>query len=189
MKKFRILVDMDDVLVDTVGTWVNWLNAVYACHVNYDDLKVWEMQVAYPSLTVKQIRAPLMKDHFWRLVRPLPGAVEYLKKLIDDGHEVFICSASHPFTITPKIKECLLKHFDYLDTTKIIFTYRKQMIDADFLIDDGIHNLIDGPYQGIIMSTPYNEAIKETEYEKDLVRVTSFKEAYEYITEKANEQC
>ena len=108
-----------------------------------------------------------------------------LKKLIDDGHEVFICSASHPFAVTPKIKECLLKYFDYLDTTKLIFIYNKQLIQADFCIDDGIHNLVDAPYKGILISTPYNESINEGEY--DIKRVISFKEAYEFIKECANE--
>jgi len=186
MKKFKILVDMDDTLVNTVSRWVNWLNVVHGLHVDYDELKVWDMQVAYPSLTLKQIRAPLMNEHFWRLVRPLPGAVDALKRLIDDGHDVYICSASHPYTITPKIKECLLKHFDYLDTTKFIFTYEKQKIDADFCIDDGIHNLVNAPYRGILITTPYNRSLKESDYAEDMIRVNTFEEACNFIREQAN---
>lgn len=187
MKKFRILVDMDDVLVSTAKTWIEFLNVNYALNVKYEDLKVWEMQAAYPSLTHDQITAPLKKKEFWKYVRPIPGAVETLKQMIDDGHDVYICSASHPFTVTNKIRECLLKYFDYLDTTKLIFTYNKQMIHADFAIDDGIHNLIDAPYRGILISTPYNKDIREIDYESDMVRVNSLVEAYEFIKEQVNE--
>lgn len=187
MKKFTILVDMDDTLVQTVQTWISWLNVKYDLNVKYEDLKVWEMQAAYPSLTLDQIRAPLMQESFWMKVQPKPDAVEYLKKLMDDGHTVIICSASHPYTITAKIKYCLFKYFDYLQTEQLMFTYKKQIVNADFCIDDGIHNLIDAPYRGILISTPYNEAIKETDYESDMVRVKSFKEAYEFIKEQANE--
>ena len=187
MKKFTILIDMDDTLVETVPMWLKWLNEHYNLDVKYEDLKVWEMQVAYPSLTLDQIRAPLMTELFWMKVQPKPDAVEYLKKVINDGQTVYICSASHPYTLTSKIKYCLFKHFDYLKTEQLIFTYKKQLLNADFCIDDGIHNLIDAPYQGILISTPYNEAFKETEYEEDMVRVNSFKDAYEYIKEQAND--
>lgn len=185
MKKFTILVDMDDTLVETVRTWIHWLNVKHNLSVKYEDIKCWDMQVAFPSLTLDQIRAPLMNEHFWMLVKPKPDAVEYLKKLMDDGHKVIICSASHPYTITAKIKYCLFKYFDYLQTEQLMFTYKKQIVNADFCIDDGIHNLIDAPYRGILISTPYNEAIEETEYEKTIVSVNSFKEAYEYVKEEA----
>lgn len=186
MKKFTILVDMDDTLVKTVPNWLEWLNKKYDLNVKYEDLKVWEMQVAFPSLTWDQIREPLMDETFWIHVQPKPDAVEYLKKLIDDGHNVMVCSASHPYTVTSKIKYCLFKHFNYLQGHQLIFTYNKQLINADFCIDDGIHNLIDAPYRGILISTPYNESIKETDYESDMVRVKSFKEAYEFIKEQSN---
>lgn len=187
MKKFTILVDMDDTLVETVPMWVKWLNEHYNLNVKYEDLKVWEMQVAYPSLTQDQIRAPLMNELFWMRVQPKPDAVYYLKKLIEDGHTIYICSASHPYTLTSKIKYCLFKHFDYLKTEQLIFTYKKQLINADFCIDDGIHNLIDAPYRGILITAPYNKLIKETDYEEDMVRVDNFKAVYYFIKEQADE--
>ena len=187
MKKFTILVDMDDTLVETVRTWTRWLNFKHGLNVKYEDIKVWEMQVAFPSLTADQIRWPLFQEAFWKEVVPKPDTVEYLKKLIDDGHDVYICSASSPSTVTAKTKHCLFKYFDYLNNGQLIFTYNKQLINADFCIDDGIHNLIDAPYRGILISTPYNKAIKETDIEADMVRVNSFREAYLFIKEQADD--
>ena len=186
MKKFTILVDIDDTLVETLQSWIRWLNFKHHLMVKYEDIQVWEMQVAFPSLTRNQIMWPLYQKTFWKEVVPKAGAVEYLKKLIDDGHNVYICSASCPTTISVKVKDCLFKYFDYLKLDQLIFTTNKQLINADFCIDDGIHNLIDAPYRGILISTPYNKLIKETEYEQDMVRVNSFKEAYEFIKEQAN---
>lgn len=187
MKKFTILVDIDDTLVNTVEVWVEWLNIKYNLNVQYKELKVWDMQAAFPSLTLDQIRKPLSNTHFWSLVKPKEGAVEYLKKLMDDGHKVLICSASHPTTILGKVYNCLLKYFTYLDTTQLIFAYDKQLINADFLIDDGIHNLVNAPYRGILITTPYNILINETDYDKNMVRVNNFEEAYNFIEEQANE--
>ena len=186
MKKFTILVDMDDTLVDTVRVWIRWLNFKHNLNVQYKDVRDWDMQVSYPSLTLDEIIWPLFQKSFWMEVVPKPDTVKYLKKLIDDGHIIYICSASSPLTIGDKVKECLLKHFDYLSTSQLIFTCNKQIIKADFCIDDGIHNLIDAPYKGILISTPYNEHFAETNY--DMIRVNSFKEAYEYVKEEA-ERC
>ena len=186
-KKFTILVDMDDTLVDTVRTWVRWLNFKHNLNVQYEDLKVWEMQAAFPSLTVDQIYYPLRQKCFWMEVAPKPFAVEYLKKLIDDGHNIYICSASSPNTIGDKVRECLLKHFDYLRYDQLIFMHNKQLINADFCIDDGIHNLIDAPYKGILVHTPYNYSIDESKY--GLKRVHNWKSIYEYIKECSCESC
>ena len=116
---------------------------------------------------------------------PKPFAVEYLKRFIDDGHKVYICSASSPSTIGNKVKECLFNHFDYLTNDNLIFTYNKQVVNADYCIDDGIHNLIDASYKGILISAPYNESYKGTNYERGMIRVNSLKEAYEYVKKEA----
>ena len=185
MKKFRILVDMDDTLVETVKSWIHWLNVRHGLRVQYEDIKEWDMQVAFPSLTKEQIYWPLYQQCFWTEVAPKPYSVEYLKKLIDDGHQVYICSASSPSTIGFKVKECLFRCFNYLNNSNLIFTYNKQLVNADFCIDDGIHNLMDAPYRGILISTPYNKSINLYEISSNIVRVNSLKEAYEYVKKEA----
>lgn len=93
----------------------------------------------------------------WKKVTPFPGAVKYLKQLIDDGHKVVVVTASHHDTISFKINSVLFKHFPYLTFNDIIVTSQKQLIYGDILIDDAPHNLEGGKYAGILMDAPHNK--------------------------------
>ncbi|MBR0086884.1 MAG: hypothetical protein IJL98_03995, partial [Lachnospiraceae bacterium] len=56
----------------------------------------------------------------------------------------------------------------------VIITFRKQLLQGDILIDDGIHNLEGGSYKKILVTAPYNE-----DYDAEghgMIRVHSWKE-------------
>lgn len=188
MKKFTILVDMDDTLVNTVKTWVNWLNAKHHLNVRYEDITDWNLSIAFPTLTLAQLYEPLGCQDFWKLVTPKHDAQVFLRFLIEDGHNVYIASASHYLTVKYKIHDCLFKHFPYLNHKQLIFINNKQLLNADFLIDDGIHNLTDAKYRGILVTTPYNQHINEKDIELDMIRVTNWEEIYNFIKEQANDE-
>lgn len=186
MKQFTILVDMDDTLVHTVRTWVSWLNAKYNLNVDYDSVVDWDMKLAFPTLTEAQIYEPLACEDFWYLVKPRVDAQVFLKFLMEDGHKIYICSSSHYLTVKYKIHHCLFKHFPYLEHKQLIFIRDKQLLKADFLIDDAIHNLTDGDYQGVMITVPYNKNMDEKAL--NLVRVNNWEEFYNYIKEKADDE-
>lgn len=94
----------------------------------------------------------------WKRVTPLPGAVEYLKRLIDDGHKVVIVTASHQNTVAMKLNNVLFRYFPYLTTSDVIITSQKQLVCGDVMIDDAPHNLVGGNYYGILVTAPHNRA-------------------------------
>ena len=188
MRKFTILVDMDDTLVHTVRTWVAWLNAKHNLNVNYDDIKDWDMKLAFPTLTAEEIYGPLALVDFWQTVPPKHDAQVFLRLLMEEGHKIYICSSSHYLTVKYKIHECLFKYFNYLNPNQLIFLKDKQLLNADFLIDDAIHNLVDASYRGILITTPYNKHVNEKELEPDMVRVNNWEEIYNFIKEQSNDE-
>ena len=99
MKKLTILVDMDDTIENLLSVWVAYLNERYGLRVKTDDVRDWDLSLAYPSLTSKQVYSPLYADEMWRRIEPLPYAAELLKKLIDEGHEVYIVTSSNYQTL------------------------------------------------------------------------------------------
>ena len=94
MKKLTILVDMDDTIENLCETWVEFLNETHGTTVHKDDIHDWDMSKAFPTIEKQQVYDPLFNENMWKRVTPLPGAVEYLKRLIDDGHKVVIVTAS-----------------------------------------------------------------------------------------------
>lgn len=183
MKKLIILIDMDDTIEDLSDAWSRWLSAKYGLSVSKFDLRDWDVTKAFPTLSAKEVYAPLYTDEFWETVHPLDGADEVLRKLIDDGHEVYIVTASTYQTLKTKMEYVLFRYFPYLTWNNVIVTYNKQMIKGDILIDDGPHNLIGGSYIPILMDAPHNHSFDNNKH--NIQRVYNLSEAYGIITEYA----
>lgn len=184
MKKLTVLVDMDDVLENLFETWVSYLNRRYDTNVNVDEVFEWDFTKNFPMLSKEQIFKPLTEKDLWCEVKPIPGSVEYLKKIIDDGHKVRIVTASHPDTVAVKLNNVLFKYFPFISYRDVIISYDKKMIRGDVLIDDYPYNLEGGAYIGLLMEAPHNRLYKTNE--RDIVRVKSWDEIYHKICEIAN---
>ena len=156
----RILIDLDDVMDRLVDHWCDVLNERYGTNKTRDDLKEWDAAMAFKELTEEQVRAPLAEDGFWNGVEPMPGATEAVKYLIDKGHEVYVVTSSFYRALHEKMENMLFKHFPFLDWEHVIVANNKQMILGDVLIDDGIHNLLDGQYIKILFDAPWNRNVE-----------------------------
>ena len=121
----------------------------------------------------------MYRNDFWNLTTPVEGSGEYLKRLIDDGHEILIVTASNAQTFDSKRKR-LIEMFPFLRSGQIICETNKQSIKGDILIDDGVHNLLGGNYMKFLFNQPNNLLFDESGY--DIVRVYSWKEIYERIS-------
>lgn len=64
MKKLTILIDMDDTLEDLLGAWVSYLNTQYGTNVHKEDIRQWDISVAFPSLSKTQVYEPILLDDF-----------------------------------------------------------------------------------------------------------------------------
>ena len=175
-----VLLDMDDVLDDLLPAWVNWLNEKHGQSVSVEDITQWDMPAAYPELTGEQVYAPLETEEFWKTVPPKEGAVEGVRKLLDEGFEVYVVTSSSYKTLKYKTEHVLLKYFPMLTWKNVIVTDRKQLIRGDILVDDGIHNLIEGEYLRVLMDAPHNRGIDDSLF--DIFRAHNWNEVYSYIS-------
>lgn len=152
-----ILIDIDDTIENLCETWVDWLNKQYGTSVKYNEITKWDISKFFSNLTKEQVFEPLYNPKLWDYVQPKPGAVEYVKKLIDEGYNVYLCTSTDYRNVRPKYEGVIQKYFPYIKWSQVIIASHKQMIKADFLIDDGIHNLENGDYIKILMTAPHNK--------------------------------
>lgn len=111
MRNFTILVDMDDTIENLTDAWIAYLNDRYGTSVKKEDITSWDFAEAFPTLDKSQVFGALCDEELWERVKPLPGAVKYLKKLIDDGNQVVIVTASHPDSVSAKMNKVLFRYF------------------------------------------------------------------------------
>ena len=179
MSKLTILIDMDDTIENLTEVWTQKLNNAHNLSVSINDIKEWDMTKAFPTLSSEEVFRPLRDSNLWDEVKPKKGAVEYIDKMIHDGHDIFIVTASHPDTVSPKINKVIFKYFPFIDYENIIVSYKKQMIIGDVLIDDAPHNLEGGYYAKILFSAPHN--LKYDADKNSMIRVNSWEEVYDWI--------
>lgn len=180
MIKLKILLDMDDVMIDFLQRWVEVVNKKYNKTAKYTDIYCWSMHCIYPELTHDEIFNVLYKDEFWANVLPKYGAVKYIRRLIEDGHEIYVVTASCPKTMMLKQTHVLKKYFPFIPHENIIMAHNKQMVIGDILIDDNPKNLIGGTYKGILMTAPHNKQYPVRLHGWN--RVNSWDEIYELIS-------
>lgn len=179
----KILIDMDEVLTGLTEPWMIELNKMYSRNVKMDDITDWNMSIAFPGLTNKEIYAPFHIDGFWDKIKPIVGAVEYTTMLANEGFKLYVCTATHPDNI--KVKTGILeKHFPFFSWRNLIMTKEKQMVCADFLIDDNKDNLIGGSYEKILFTASYNKTYDAEA--NGMHRANGWEHVYELIHQITN---
>ena len=176
----RILVDLDDVLIDLLYVWIKELNRKYGLSVRKEDIGEWDITKSFPTLTEEQIFEPLFNKHLYDNVPVIPGAKKYLEKLCV-SNDVFIVTAT-PFLVAKyKFNHTIFKEFPFIAPGKVIISSNKQLVKGDVLIDDHVNNLVGGSYQKILFTQPHNSNLVLPE---SIKRANSWKEVYEMLEDK-----
>lgn len=174
-------VDLDDVLWDLLKAWLDRYNDIADDNVLPTDIKSWDIAQYINNGTREMLFYILEQNDFWDTVKPIPESRVYLKELIDDGYDVNIVTASSYKILKPKMIR-FYELFPFIKNRQVIVTERKQMIDLDVLIDDNPANLCDSSYTKVLFDAPHNQWCNEQEI--GAVRLSNWKDVYEFIKEK-----
>lgn len=142
MKKLTILVDLDSVLADLDAKWYPAWNA----HAG-DDLhptRVFEWAThKFTKTKCMGIYDMLNPPGFFFDLDPIPGGIDAVRALHDDGHRIVIVTAapSEAPTAAYDKKKWVHKHLPFINKKNVIVTEAKDVIRGDILIDDGPHNI------------------------------------------------
>ena len=101
--------------------------------------------------------------------------------LLDEKHNIYLCTSTYYKNIQSKFEHFLKKHYPFITWDKVIIAKHKQMIKADILIDDAIHNLVYGDYVKILFDAPHNQGVNAEKY--GIVRAKNWEEVYKIIGE------
>lgn len=184
MNKVIVLIDMDDTIENLVDAWCKWLNHKHGTNVYEADIIEWDICTFFPELTKEEVFEPTLIEDFWKTVQPKKDAPEYISQLIEEGFEIYICTASDYRVTKAKYEYIIKRYFPFIDWEHVIIAHNKQMIRGDILIDDGIHNLIGGAYEKLLMTHPHNKHYDAKAH--GMTRIDSWEEAYNAVHEYAS---
>lgn len=179
-KTFTILFDADDTSENLSEVWLAVLNEKYGTSVAVTDIHDWDVSLAFPGLTREQVYGALNWEVLWQQLAPLPGSQRVLQQLYDEGHQLYMVTATDYRHCKPKM-DAILAMFPFLDWDHVILTSRKQLVRGDILIDDGPHNLVGGDYVRILFDRPYNHDFPDRA--EGCIRAHGWDEVYTIIAE------
>lgn len=122
MERKKILIDMDGVIVDLGTEFDKWYNE-------------------HPHLVERFKTNPDHIHGIFRNPKPVDGAIDAIKKL-SEKYDLYIATAApwgNPDAATDK-RYWIENHFGNLFHKKMFISHRKDMIQADYLIDDSLGN-------------------------------------------------
>lgn len=178
MSKERIIIDMDEVMADTMGDMINWYSTEHALEVDREKMLVGSWIRGFPDHHQDMVRKRLYSEGFFRNITVMKDAREVIKDL-NDHYEVFIVSAAMEFPNSLKDKlEWLLEHFPFLSWKQLALCGDKRLIQGDYMIDDHVRNLETFTGKPYLFTSFHN--LNVTEYD----RINNWAEAAEIFLSK-----
>ncbi|MBO0899400.1 hypothetical protein J1G43_05420 [Cellulomonas sp. zg-ZUI22] len=159
-----VLVDMDGVLVDLEAAfWDAFETAHPAGPRRTDgDRTVFRIDEQLDPQWRDAVRSIMAAPGFFGGLRPVPGAVEALDEMLDEGWDVRICTAPllhNPTCASDKLAS-LARHFGQRWAERAVITKDKTLVRGDVLIDD--KPVVNGDWtpvwKHVVFAATYNQA-------------------------------
>lgn len=154
----RLIVDMDDVLADATGQFINYYEKEFGVRVERSVLNNKDEGEGFPDHHSVLRQFPY-RVNFFRDMHPNENSQAVMEKL-NKKYEVFIVSAAMEFpqSLSEKL-EWLKKYFAFLSWKQFVFCGSKAVVYGDYMIDDLPHNLERFNGEKFIFDQPHNMQI------------------------------
>jgi 5'-nucleotidase len=155
----RLIIDMDDVLADTTGQFINYYERDFGVRVDRAVLNGKEEGEGFPD-NHSALRKYPYQENFFRTIAAHDYSQEVLEKL-NAKYEIFIVSAAMEFpqSLNEKLS-WLAEHFPFLSWKQFVFCGNKAVVHGDYMIDDLPRNLLKFNGEKFIFTAPHNTHIE-----------------------------
>ena len=155
-RRFRMTtaLDVDDVLLECVPYAIKLANEKY----KFDPpLTIYEVDRWGKLGTRADVIFEFFTEEFFRSQPVIEGAKEFVRKL-SQMTEVFICTSVYPQFMSIRA-EMIMREFPEIPPENIYMASRKDKLNVDILLDDGMHNVIkSNAAYPILMRRPWNQS-------------------------------
>ncbi|HLR20158.1 MAG TPA: 5'(3')-deoxyribonucleotidase [Staphylococcus sp.] len=174
MKRKSIAIDMDEVLADTVGALLEDVNKRTDLGITYEMLDGIKLRHAMPEHD-GLLTEILSEPGFFRRLQVMDDAQDVVKKLTE-RYDVYIATAAMDVPTSFHDKYDWLRHFfPFLDPQHFVFCGRKNIVKADYLIDDNPRQL------SIFTGTPIMYTATHNINDDRFDRVNNWKDVEKYF--------
>lgn len=153
-------IDLDCTLNNLLDVWLEHYNKDY--NDNITMMPNWNLENYVKPECGKKIFNYLHEPNFFydlNIQKDAAEVIEYLYSIYD----LYIVTAYSSDVCVDKTK-WIKKYLPFFDVEKIIFCNNKGLLNLDYLIDDGPHNIEAFKQTGIIYDYTYNQHLSPEKY-------------------------
>lgn len=141
MRKLEVLIDLDSTVVHLDKKWYGTWNERTGDDLHPEKVDTWDTHL-YCKNQDKAFYQILNEPGFFRDLEPIAGALDAVKHLFDQGHELYIITSSPNGGMHDK-KLWVKDHLPFIKPKHVMMVDVKHKVHGDVLIDDAPHNIID----------------------------------------------
>lgn len=176
-----IMCDIDGILNDLITKVLALYNSRSNKNIHISDITSYNFLECLPREDADGICELFKEKELWDSLEPLPGSQKGLKTLINNGHNVYLATATLPENFPWKI-EWLNKYFSFICADNVIRIMNKGLLKCDVMIDDCIDNLKSNLCERVVLDAPWNRnKTKDTVY--DIKRAHNWNEIVKIIND------
>jgi 5'(3')-deoxyribonucleotidase len=181
----RVFLDMDETLVNLVDPWLGYLNAFNDTSVTREDTTAYSVEKTFTWLTNDQIFGPFITPGFWKDLPPFPGAIEFVRRLVDSDYDVYLAtSPARGPTCAPEKEQWVMDHLPFLGRERLILCHHKYLLRGDFMMDDNPKYLCRFKGRRLLFDKPWNhpeELDRQKLQDHWFVRIHSYDSAFSFM--------
>ena len=155
-RRLRVAVDMDEVIADALTRHLTLYNRATGENLTPEVIRRVGLEAAIPAKYRAVFHSLPHEDGFFDDLAVIANSQRALQ-ILSSEFDIFITSAAMevPRSFDSKFR-WLRQHFPFIPTSNIVFCGDKEIIDADYLIDDRSRHFAGFRGTGILFTAPHN---------------------------------
>ena len=150
-----IAIDFDSTLFPTMERVIEIYNKRHSANMELSHHITYSFHDNFPTEVADELIGIYVEKDTYDNLQPYKGAVRAVKFLVEQGHEIYIATASDVRNMEWK-EELLQKHFPFIPKNHLIRIYNKAMLNVDMLIEDNLNTLKSILAERVCFNQPWN---------------------------------
>jgi 5'(3')-deoxyribonucleotidase len=136
----RIALDFDETLFPTIEKILEIYNKKHDASLELSQVTTYNIYDSFDTSVADELIELFVDKSVYNNLQPYKGAVRAVKTLVEQGHEVYVATASDMRNMEWK-EQLLQKHFPFIPKHNLIRIHNKALLNVDVLVEDNIDTL------------------------------------------------
>lgn len=153
----KIAIDFDETLFPTFEKVLEIYNKRHGTSLEFSQITTYNISDSLDAEVADELIELFVDKSVYDYLQPYKGAVKAVKTLVEQGHEVYIATATNVRNMEWK-EELLQKYFPFIPKKNLIRIYDKALLNVDVMIDDKMETLTQTFADRVCFDQPWNRS-------------------------------